>query len=319
MKVKLRDISYNLTWYCLASCKYCSICRQQELVHLDEELAVTQIEKLFSDPILDYLTTIHITGGEPSLTPKMFYLVDILAKYHQDVPMNTPISGLYPYLMERLWIHIHKKIPQFRCDLAVEGPTKEVHERVRGIDTWEPAMLTLEKLKKIGVPMQFEMTVYKENHPYIVDTYNFAMKNKVGFYLNFGRWSRRFGHSTDGFIFPSEEEQKVIWEQVDQIGWKNWRPLNKQKYELQKAYWARKDIHFDCLMGLRSIDVNPFGDVYPCLMYPKGMCLGNIKTKTLSEMFASEDVKQILERIKKRTCQPCPFTCVVHAKNLKVS
>ena len=52
MKIDLKDISLNLTNYCLASCKYCTLHNPKNW-DLDNEISLSQLEtNLLSDPLL---------------------------------------------------------------------------------------------------------------------------------------------------------------------------------------------------------------------------------------------------------------------------
>lgn len=314
----LKDISWNLTNYCLGKCKYCLLWQDKNW-RIADELTVKQAEEnLLMDSKLDDLTTIHLTGGSPYLSSKFLDVCKLIREYHEGVPVNSPLEGLFPQLYERLFEKVLKWIPEYRVDLALEGAEKKTHEKIRGRDSWVPVLDTFHRLKALGMNIQFEMTIYQENYQDIKAVKEMANHYGVGLYINFGRLSRRFGNVSDGFLEARRDMVDVIEDQLYDIGWFDERILNKQKWILQKANWLGEHVEFDCLMGLRSIDIDPWGNVYPCLMYPEGESFGSLKEFTVSELLTSEKSKEIFDHINARTCQPCPFTCVLHIENLKV-
>lgn len=321
MKPHIEDLSLNISNYCLGFCKYCQL-HNPKFWGLRNEMSLVDLNNLFHDPLLKNLKTIHVTGGSPFLSPKMLGLVDILAETHPDVPVNSPISGLYPYLMKNLARRIKRKLPQWRYNLAVEGPDGNIHEMIRGKNTWNPAMLTCTFLKELGCNVRWNMTVYPENYNYITETYYFAKDNGMELYVNFGRFSRRFGHERNGVypipLLPLINFVDEIEKQLLEIGWFKRRPLNLQKWKLQRALWLGQDVEWTCLMGERSIDVDPYGTVYACLMYPQKGRLGNIKSDSLSNIFNYPHIEQTLKNIRNGVCQPCPFTCALKIKDFTI-
>jgi len=314
---------------CLASCKYCQL-HNPKFWRLNEEMGINDIERLFNDPLLKDLKTIHLTGGSPYISPKFYATCEILSRTHPHVPVNSPCEGLYPFLLERLFRRIIKLLPQYRLGLSIDGPEEETHESVRGKGTWYPMVLTYTKLNNIGVDMRLEMTVYRENYEYIYDTYKLSKRWKIPFYLNFGRWSKRFGNEKDDVQHYDYMEKVVkrIEEQINQFGWLDERPLNADKWKVQKAMMLGQKVTWDCAYGKKAIDVDPYGFVYPCLMYPEEMAFGNFKDRmfvdepdkvTLAYLLSGTNkAKEIMERIRNKQCQPCPFTCCLHWSNIKV-
>ena len=323
------DISLNLSNYCLGRCRYCQL-HNPKFWKLENEMTLEDLDNLFHDPMLQHLKTIHITGGEPFLSPKILGLVDIIAETHPDVPVNSPISGLYPYLTYNLAERIQKKLPQYRYNVALEGPNREIHEKIRGKETWNPLWETLFFLKeKLDCNVRVNMTVYSENYKYIVDTHDLAEYSDLELYINFGRFSKRFGNVKDGFMGIPKSSRKEIVQQIEdqlnEIGWINKRPLNTQKWILQKAGWLGQKVKWTCLMGERSIDVDPYGDVWCCLMNPEIGWLGNIKRinikgekVSLTSILNRKHTTDILEEIRNGECQPCSFTCSLKIKDYEI-
>ena len=310
-KMNLRDISLNLTNYCLSQCKYCTLWQSKHW-ELDNEMKIEHIDKnLLSDPMLDDLTTIHITGGSPYLSPKFIPVCKLISKHHSDVPVNSPLEGMFPNLYYKLFKKIIMFLPQYRVDLALEGANRETHNKIRP-ESWHTVWQTYDLLKNI-MPVQFEMTVYPENYKEILDVWNMVDGN---LYINFGRFSKRFGNERDGVMNLPEDFIYKIEDQLKETGWLKKRKLNEQKWMLQKALYMGKKVIYDCEFGIKSIDIHPSGRVYPCLMYPTDFSLGSIQNQSITEISQSKRYFTQIKRISDHECIPCPFTCGIWMKNV---
>ena len=321
-KINLQDLSFNLSNYCLGACKYCTLWQKKHW-KLSEELNLNEIELLFSDPILDGLKTIHITGGAPMLSPKFIGLVDILYEYHRNCPINSPVSGAYPEVMRRLMGYTVRKLPQYRLNVALEGATKQMHEKIRGPNSWDSLWQTVEIIDDLGCNWRFNFSLYPENYREIRKVKEIADKWGVNLYINFGRFSFRFGNEKDGIMYVPQEEIEFLDPALKDIGWLKERRLNKQKWILQKVFWERKKVRFECLAGHESLDVDPWGNVYPCLMYPQELKFGNIRefddSTPLTSIWGQESVKQKLQEIITGECsKSCPFTCALRIRNITI-
>jgi MoaA/NifB/PqqE/SkfB family radical SAM enzyme len=316
-KVNLDSISWNITNYCLSNCKYCQLWNGERW-DIDNELTLSEIEKNFlSDPAVKGLKTLHITGGSPYLSPRFIGITKLVGQYLPNVPVNSPIEGLFPRLYERVFTRVLKYLPQYRVDLALEGADKETHEKMRP-GSWESLWDTKRRLTDLGMKLQFEMSIYPENYKQIEDVWALA-DGKL--YINFGRYSYRFGNQKDGIMHQSEEFVEAVEDQLKKIGWLKLRPWNQQKWDLQKAMWQGKKVRWDCQYGLKAVDVDPIGQVYPCLMYP-GKPSGSLKRSSLSTILSSRSHDYNLHKVKRKVCQDkpgnCPFTCGLYFENIRV-
>lgn len=340
-KTDFRDLSFNISNYCISSCKYCALGSPNKW-NLSGEMDIKHIESFLTDSILKNLITIHLTGGEPFLSSKLLSIVDIIKEYHTDVSVNAPTNALYPELIYRLMKVIIKKLPQYRLNIGIEGPTKEIHESIRGKGSWEPMLETVHKLRHLGVSMLGNTTIYKENYKYIRDTKALCDKLGLGFYLNFGRYSIRFGNEKDAIRWYGKNENGIdsehraivqeMEEAISDIGWLKERQANGEKWVAQKARWEGKTVRWNCLAGIEGIDVFSNGDVYPCLMYDKDYYFGNLKTDALPSTIRKEDMnnplsqimhtkraREIQERIYNGDCsERCPFTCQLRRENITI-
>lgn len=300
----INDLLLSITNFCHGSCAYCNLKSLHGFFN-DREIDVLDMERLLIDPYLDNLKNIHITGGEPVLSPKLWELSHLIKDHHPDIRVNMPISGFFPYVTYRYLKRILPIIPQLRIDISVDGTSKKVHEKTRGEGSWEPLNKTIELLRSMdGLKLQFQLTLMESNVEEITKIREWGESMDIGFYLCFPRFGTRFGHSEDKSHEHTEQFIEKVNEQIKD-GWCKIRPLNAQIWETQKAIWRNQPVYHDCYMGLKSIDIDPYGNVYPCMVYNKEQTFGNIKMNPLHHILEKEKTREILQRIKNRKCQPC--------------
>ncbi len=315
-KLSIVDVLLSITNFCLGSCGYCNLKNLKAFRH-DDETTIKDIEKLLSDPLLDRMQNIHVTGGEPVLSPKTYEIFALLHELHPDIRVNMPVSGFFPYTTYRYCKQLLQLMPQLRVDISVDGP-KEIHEKTRGRGTWQPVMKTIELLRSIeGLNLQLQLTLMETNYEYI--DYVQDLAEGFGFYITFPHFGTRFGHKKDKI---HRHRQEFIDEVHSQLinRWCKIRPLNMQIWQTQKAIWEGKKVYCDCHMGKSSIDVDPFGNVYPCMVYNKRHIFGNIRQASLTEISRyGGHVDRIFREIENKSCQPCLMPCCPHKSNFVIN
>lgn len=317
MSFKIEDISYCITDFCPGPCRYCSI---SELPNRqNEELSEKELDSIFSSKYLD-LKKLHITGGEPHLSKTYTKAVDSLYKFHKDVIIDTPITGWYPDRHVEIAEYVLKKAPIYRLDISLDGD-EETHSKIRlHKDGFKKSLETVERLKKIkGVAVRFQFTIFKQNYHQIEWIYNFAKEMGVGLYLGYGRFNpERYRNVKDNLtkeelsrddFFLNAEERAEIDRQLIAIGYDKGRYA--YKYSWQKAIVENEPLDFDCFMGSRSIDIDPYGTIRPCLLWLPYLTMGNIRESGgLDAVCESEQAKIALQKVANKECQKdCLFTC----------
>jgi len=315
--IEIRDLLLSVTNFCLGSCVYCDL-KSLKKFSYDGEARVKHIDRLLRSPLLEGLKNIHVTGGEPVLTPKTYEVFKLIKKYHPYIRLNTPISGFFPRVTERYMRKLWELTPQLRVDVSLDGP-RHIHNLTRGKDTFHRVLDTINLLMKFAPEnkLQLQLTVMKTNHRWIEWTYNYAKDLGLGFYVTFPHYGIRFGQEVDG---PHKHSQEFIDEVDRQLKntWLKERPLNRRIWAEQKAVWEGREVRFDCDMGKYSIDVDPLGNVFPCMVYLKHQCLGNIQVESLSSMFHKPWIKEIFNDIADGKCQPCVMPCCAWKRNLTI-
>lgn len=318
IELDIRDLLLSVTNFCLGSCVYCNL-KSLKAFSLEKEIEIKDIERLLADSLLDGLKNIHITGGEPILTPKTYEVFRLIKEYHPNIRINMPVSGFFPYTTERYLKKLWTLTPQLRVDVSLDGP-KNIHEKTRGKGSFKQVMKTIELLNETAPKdkLQLQLTLMESNYRYIRWVYDLANSMGRGFYVTFPHFGTRFGHEEDRHHIHKQKFIDTVEQQL-QSSWLLERPLNRRIWTEQKSIWEDKETRFDCDMGKHSIDVDSFGNVYPCMVYLKNQIFGNIRNESLSSMFKKQSANTIFENIANRTCQPCVMPCCAWKRNLTIN
>ncbi|MBF0520067.1 MAG: radical SAM protein [Nitrospirae bacterium] len=321
------DISYTLTEFCPGHCRYCSIWKLPD--KRQDELKSQELDLLFSSKYLS-IKKIHLTGGEPHKSPTYIRAVDSIHKYLPETVIDTPISGWYPDLHEETARYVTSRFPLYRLDISLDGDEK-IYGKIRLYkDGFAKAVETAKRLRAIpGMVVRFQFTIYVENYHLINWVYEFAKSLGVGLYIGFGRFNPdRFKNSFDNLtnreltlsdFVPPKEIRQEIYKRLAEIGFDKSRYASK--YYWQQAIWEKNPVRFDCYMGRRSIDIDPYGNVYPCLLWLPELRMGNIREAgSLDAVLESETASNILAIIGEGGCKTkCLYTCALKAKIIEPS
>lgn len=314
-RYKIEDISYQVSDYCPGPCRFCSMWKLPK--RQNEELTRAEIDSIFSSKYLD-LKKVHITGGEPHLSDNYFRAIDSIAKFHPHTVIDSPITGWYPDRHEEVAKYALNKMDLIRLDISLDGD-EETNAKIRlHKDGFAKSIETIERLKKIkGVALRIQFTIYKQNLHLIEWAYNFAKELGVGLYIGYGRFNpERYRNVKDNLtqkelakddFFLSVEDRAEIDRQLRAIGYHESRYAFK--YQFQKALFDGKKFDMNCYMGSRNVDIDPYGNLYPCLLWLPYLQMGNIRTDGGFDKALDKSL-HILDKIENKECQKdCLFTC----------
>ncbi|UYP00916.1 SPASM domain-containing protein [Oceanotoga sp. DSM 15011] len=176
------------------------------------------------------------------------------------------------------------------------------------------AIKTIELLKKLDLKrLRMQFTVFPDNYKYIEWADTFSKKMGLPLYINFGRASVRFGkqeNNNDEFYF-TENQIYEIEQSLKNINFD--KGQYKWRFIWQMKWWKGEKFNYDCFMGYRSLDIDPYGNVFPCLLWKEELNMGNLSdfNGDIRRLYSSEKAQNVLKIIKNKGCQPCSFSCAI--------
>ena len=265
-------VYFEITRRCNLKCEYCyNNSRSDFSSELSKEQIIRTVDELYRLGTFE----IRLTGGEPTLHPDFFEIVEYIEKKGFFISLAT--NGLWNDEM----IHKVKNTSIKIVIISLDGP-EDYHDSVRGKGTFEAARNTILRLSNSKqISIKINTVLCKENEKYIEDIINIADSLGVQA-VNFaplrhaGRANGKMNRKT---VLTSEEMFSAI----------------KKIREVRKYCRAKIQTYFDiletpdksyqfpsslineksCAAGIEVAAISPFGEVYGCVVSPANGSLGD--------------------------------------------
>jgi MoaA/NifB/PqqE/SkfB family radical SAM enzyme len=311
--------NFAVTYRCDSRCRNCNIWRMP--VPERGELTLGEIEGLFEENMrfLSGVRSIQITGGEPFLRGD---LPQVMAAVRRSLPRCSfwvPTNGLRPDLVGKMTEEILEGLDGWGLGVSVSlDGIGETHEAMRGIEgSYRLALATLEILSRLrgdypALKVSVGMTVSADNSDEIVKVFEVAKRYSADFSLRPVNFSEIYYRNlpasnqlrTTGLV---DALRLVARSRVAERGLL--RSLLTMRY-LQGIldYLRRPGVRVQaCSAGEDSMFLDPYGDVYPCIVVEDR--LGNVRESTLEEIWSSATTERARKKIKEGECPGCWVEC----------
>jgi len=313
--------NFAVTYRCTSRCRTCRIWEMDEPER--GELSLEEIQDLFrsNEGFLRDVRSIQITGGEPFLRED---LLQIVSSIHGRLPGCTfwiPTNGMDPRGTERATREMLEGMngKGLGVSVSIDGLGR-THDGIRGIEgSFEMAVETLKRLRAIrgdcpGLELAVGMTLTPENSGELLDVFALAESHGAEFSfrpVNFSDiYYRNVGEHVS-LMVEAEELLPAIWEiareTVERRGL--WAATPTLRY-MQGAIDHIRDPRsrrLRCSAGSDSLFLDPYGDVYPCIFL--GERMGNLRERSLREIWGSEEASEARRRIRDGECPGCWVEC----------
>ena len=266
---RLRILQLSLTSACNLKCIYCyATDREEKGKH---KLIFNDYRKIIDDAVkLSSGLDIVLTGGEPLLNKNCF----AIAEYAKSKGCNPQLLSNGTLINEENIVHIKNIFSLVK--ISVDGSTKEMHEKLRGENSYSSVMKALNLLDSAKASYSISMTINKLN---INDINNMAAK--YGAILTFAPLFKAGSAKNSKLAISGEEYYRAL------SNAKGINPLNYCESSLENA--KQKKI-IKCAIGDAEISISETGDVYPCqLLHEDKFLAGNILNNSLFEIYNNSE------------------------------
>lgn len=312
---RVRWLNFAITYLCNGRCITCSIWKKykENPQLLRQELTLREIKRCFSESkYLENLQGIGLTGGEPFLRKDFVDLVGFFIQKYPKASISVATNGLVPNLIRLKTKEIIDRFTpaSFGLSISLDG-IGEVHNMVRGInDAYDNVIKTVETLQKeVTVDINLSFTITPQNYNDLPKVYELSKKYKIGFIARFAQNSRAYYGNKDIIFEWTNDKLKEVEFILNEINNDRIKDqsfmakiLEPYTYFLSNCIKYEK-IHkrmFQCYSGIHSFYLDPYGNVYPCVMLDKK--IGNIKDESFDDLWCSLQAKEIREYIKSNQC-----------------
>jgi len=266
------DIFKYLIWIlddrCNLNCSHCYVHSRGWRREITKERGLKLIEEISSLGFTD----IDFTGGEPLLIPEIFDYIRKSKNLGLNVSINTNGILLNEEIIDFL------KENNVYVYVSVDGPFKEIYEKVRGANTFDKLTNNLKLLKEKNLKYSIIFSISKLNYKYAKDMVSFAKKYNAKLCMI--------------PVIPSGEAKKnEIYIEKDELisairEVKDCAEINKYTVEIWCAPFLRllfnsPYLEIDSCPITEVLDISPNGDVLLCDVID--LPLSEIRTKSLKE------------------------------------
>ena len=310
---------FFVTNKCNSKCNHCFYSKQLNK-NTEDVLTLDQVEAFSKQ--LGKVIWLAISGGEPFLRDDLEDIYRIFCDNNKIEDINLPTNGVLAgviYEKTKRMLEL-RQIKNFNVSISLDG-TKETHNKIRGMDCFDKALETYDKLAELkkqhpNLKIKISTTISNNNIADIHDLISFV-KGRMPL-VDFHNFEIMRGNPKNKeYSAPTISQLENIKPRVlktyedysffGKRGLKSRIATNAKRMILNthiKTLKERRQI-FPCYAGIVHCVLDYNGDVQFCELGPK---IGNIKQNTLEEIWNSKYAKEQREKIKNRGCY-CTHSC----------
>ncbi|HEV7652879.1 MAG TPA: mycofactocin radical SAM maturase [Actinophytocola sp.] len=246
-------LTWELTYACNLSCVHClsSSGRRdpRELSTVECKAVVDELERM-------QVFYVNIGGGEPTVRPDFWELVDYATDHHVGVKFSTNGIKITPERARRLAAGDYVDV-----QISLDGATAEVNDAVRGPGSYAIALRAMENLAAAGFAgFKVSVVVTRQNAGQLDDF--LAIADRYGAQLRLTRL-RPSGRGADVWdeLHPTAAQQRALYDWLLDHGE---RVLTGDSFFHLAAYGEALPGLNLCGAGRVVCLIDPVGDVYAC-------------------------------------------------------
>lgn len=254
------DVELHFTHSCNLCCTHCfqnSSRNSDKSIHLNPEKWIEifmQFEELNMHNVI-------ISGGEP-----MFY-----EGFEKVMTRAVNLRLSYVILTNGMLItsqNIHLfKHKNVQLTISVDGHTSEIHEKIRGKNTFDKLDKILDLLVDNNININIAHTVNKINQSYIEDFIQYIKSKRIRS-ISFGIIEPTGRANLNKMLLLMKNEEKMVYEKFCFLEKKYQNELSinfpNLSYVQDAPDYSSNNIIY-CSAGTKRIAINSAGELYPCI------------------------------------------------------
>jgi radical SAM protein with 4Fe4S-binding SPASM domain len=294
---KLAELWIYYTLACNLRCKHCLVSAGKKL---KKELTNDEWKKVIDESVKLGVKRFYITGGEPFIRDGIFDLI----KYITKIKRCELIILTNAMLFDDKRLAALKEVmgPKLLIQVSLEGPSAEIHDKLRGKGSFNKTVDGINKLISIGIVPIVSTALNKYNEKEIVKTSRFL--SRLGIQEHNILWMHEKGRGVNNLnelFVPSEDIAKTM---------KNLKKAYKGKEfildnieSLKVRVRTKRGRKYDlCNNCYEKVCVNADGHVYPCasLNGDKYFAAGSVRKKSMKDIWLNS---KVMERCRHNSVQ----------------
>jgi mycofactocin radical SAM maturase len=246
-------LTWELTYACNLACVHClsSSGRRDP-----RELSTAECKAVIDELEAMQVFYVNIGGGEPTVRSDFWELVDYATAHHVGVKFSTNGVRITPQVAKRLAASDYVDV-----QVSLDGATPDVNDAVRGLGSYNRALLAMQNLADAGAT-GFKISVVMTRHNVAQLDAFAAIANRFHAQLRITRL-RPSGRGADAWhaLHPTATQQRDIYDWLMAHGE---QVLTGDSFFHLAGYGAALSGLNLCGAGRVVCLIDPVGDVYAC-------------------------------------------------------
>lgn len=206
-----RWVAFHLTDRCNLNCQHCL--RDPGLRPLD--IQVDLIERVVDQAKPIYgIDHVALTGGEPTLHPRFFDVIDAIVARDMTWHMVTNGSQM-PFLAEGFAAKPARRTSLTALDFSLDGATEAVHDGIRGGGSFREVMAAIAAAEALQIPFVLQMVVNAKNR-HELEAFAFEAARLGATRISFA-WLQATGTKLDQTLHVPARDWPTIIERIERL------------------------------------------------------------------------------------------------------
>lgn len=247
------ETSYRCNLNCVHC--YCNLPTRDKTAS-QQELSFTEICDIINQIVEEGCLWLSFTGGEPLIRKDFIDIYSYAKKKGLIITLLTNGTLITPKIADYL-----QEWPPFSAEITLYGMTRKTYESVtRAPGSFERCLEGIKLLLERKVPLKLKTTVTSLNKHELLMIKEYVENLGVEFRFD-PVLNPRLDGSQEPCRFRISPEEVVELDLVDEKRLQTWR-------EFCQKFWGppQSDKLYACGAGLSSFLINPYGELYMCLL-----------------------------------------------------
>lgn len=293
-------VLWEITNTCNYHCSYCIF--SSETIKYENELMTDEVKRTIKELKENNFTYIKFTGGEPFTRKDM---TEIL-KYAKELGFDMDISTNASLITEKIAKEL-KDINFLMVHVSLDGADKNLHEFVRGKDTFERTLRGIKYLTQNDIYTRIGTVIYKQNEDRLEDIVKLAIELKANEIIF--SFMEAVGRLEGDDTIISKKTIGAVSNEIDKLALKYGKQI-QVKYSFTENKVCKSE---ECCPAVKKfLYINNLGQVSPCTWvvannseYQSKLTLKNY---TFREIINSEPIQNYLKYIEENQIKGCPVS-----------
>ena len=267
---RLLSVQWELTYRCNERCTHCYLDVMPPSAKVPGELTTEEAKKAVDELARLGGLTITFSGGEVFVRPDIFEIAAYARKKGFAVRFFTNGILIKPDIADKI-LAIKKVV----VELSVYGSNAETHHGITQVPgSYDLTMRGIKLLLERGVRCIIKTPIMKENIEQISEIQEQARQMGISFQYDLTIVPKHTGDVSPLKHRPSDDQLLAfLREHVTPDSW---------------TLYALEDEHRFCGIGLSSLTVSPYGEIYTCV--GARVSAGNLRTSSLEKIWHDSPV-----------------------------